>query len=68
MGSADAVWLKMLTAFGADTDGATAHILLFRIVYYLMPWTASLLVLYGRFSGVSEPALRWQRRLGGVSQ
>jgi phosphatidylglycerol lysyltransferase len=63
LGSADAVWLKMLTTYGAGPNEATAHILLFRLVYYLMPWTASLLVLYARFSGASEPLLRWQRRL-----
>jgi phosphatidylglycerol lysyltransferase len=63
LGSADAVWLKMLTTYGAGPNEATAHILLFRLVYYLMPWTGSLLVLYARFSGASDPLLRWQRRL-----
>ncbi|MEX2220037.1 MAG: phosphatidylglycerol lysyltransferase domain-containing protein [Phycisphaerales bacterium] len=63
LGSADAVWIKVLSTYGVDPSNAAAHILLFRLVYYLMPWTVSLMILYARFAGSSEPLLRWQRRL-----
>jgi phosphatidylglycerol lysyltransferase len=63
LGSADAVWLKMLVAYSGDSPGAVAHIVLFRLIYYIMPWTVSLIVLYARFAGTTEALLRWQRRL-----
>lgn len=63
LGSADAVWLKMLTAAGVETNVALAQVLLFRCVYFLLPWTCSLLALYARFAGAGEAMLDWQRRI-----
>jgi phosphatidylglycerol lysyltransferase len=63
MGSADAVWLKMLVNQGVETNLAAAHILLFRILFYLFPWFISLIGLYLKFTGQGELVMRWQRRL-----
>lgn len=63
MGSADAVWLKMLVNQGVDTNLAAAHILLFRMVFYLFPWFISLVGLYVNFTGQGDLVMRWQRRL-----
>jgi phosphatidylglycerol lysyltransferase len=63
MGSADAVWLRMLTRQGVETNLAAAHILLFRFIFYLLPWFVSLIGLYLQFSGQGELVMRWQRRL-----
>jgi phosphatidylglycerol lysyltransferase len=63
LGSADAVWLKLLAADGINESTAAAHIVLFRLVFYIMPWLASLLGLYIYFSGRAEALMRWQRRV-----
>lgn len=38
LGSADAAWLYGLTEAGNEPDVAAAGILLFRVVFYLLPW------------------------------
>lgn len=63
MGSADAIWLKLLTGGGVDPSTAAAHILLFRLIFYIAPWAVSLVGLYVFFSGRTPWMMRWQRRL-----
>lgn len=63
LGSADAIWLKMLTAQGVTSSAAAAHIVLFRLVFYLAPWAISLLGLYVNFAGKTQRLMRWQRRV-----
>lgn len=42
LGSADAVWLKLQVADGRAASTAAAHVLLFRLVYTILPWALSL--------------------------
>jgi phosphatidylglycerol lysyltransferase len=63
LGSADAVWLKLLTDAGLPSSTAAAHILLFRLTMYVAPWLASLLGLYVQFAGRTDALMRWQRRV-----
>lgn len=42
LGAMDLVLLVALNAYGADPDRALAALLLYRIFYYLLPWTAGL--------------------------
>jgi len=63
IGSADAVWLKLLTGYGEGPSTAAAHILLFRSIFYIVPWAVSLVGLYVFFSGRAPWMIRWQRRL-----
>lgn len=63
LGSADAVWLKMLTHAGVTSATAGAVIVLFRVVFYITPWALSLLVLYVLLARRWAPALVWQRRI-----
>lgn len=68
LGSADAVWFKMLTLAGAPSELAAAQILLFRFVFYLLPWGVALFSMYALFGGRWKHAARWQRRvLAGAS-
>ncbi len=39
LGAADAVWLKALTLAEEDSETAAAQIMLFRVVYYIVPWS-----------------------------
>lgn len=63
LGSADAVWLAMLTHAGVGSATAGAVIVLFRLVFYVLPWALSLLVLYVLLARRWAPALVWQRRI-----
>jgi phosphatidylglycerol lysyltransferase len=45
LGSADAVWLKMTSAQGSTAANSAAQVLLFRCVYFLWPWTLSIVGL-----------------------
>lgn len=45
LGAADAIWLKSLTAGGANAETAAAQIMLFRVVYYIVPWSIALAAL-----------------------
>jgi phosphatidylglycerol lysyltransferase len=63
IGSADAVWLKMLSINGLDPSVAAALIFLFRLVFYIVPWLVSLVGLYIFFAGRTDALMRWQRRL-----
>jgi phosphatidylglycerol lysyltransferase len=63
LGTADAVWLAQLARSGVSHADAGAVVVLFRAVFYAMPWVASLLVLYGWFLGRSERLRAWQRRI-----
>ncbi len=44
LGSADATWLIVLTNGGSAPDEAAAVILLFRLLFYILPWAAAVLV------------------------
>jgi phosphatidylglycerol lysyltransferase len=63
LGSADAVWLKLLSAEGLDGSTAAAQIVLFRMLFYVSPFLVSLLGLYVVFAGRTEVRMRWQRRV-----
>jgi len=63
IGSADAVWLKLLAHAGATTEQAAAQILLFRIVFYLTPWVTAMVVMYLLFAARWRRAAKWQRRV-----
>ncbi|MCC6676162.1 MAG: bifunctional lysylphosphatidylglycerol flippase/synthetase MprF [Phycisphaerales bacterium] len=63
LGSADAVWLNMLTGPGVSTDTAAAQVLLFRLTFYIVPWAASLIGLYIMFTGTRVRAGLWRRRI-----
>jgi phosphatidylglycerol lysyltransferase len=41
LGSADTVWLKLHVADGRSASTAAAHVLLFRLVYTILPWALS---------------------------
>ncbi|HEY3174832.1 MAG TPA: bifunctional lysylphosphatidylglycerol flippase/synthetase MprF [Candidatus Polarisedimenticolia bacterium] len=47
-GSADAFWLFSLSAEAGGHDHVLAALLLYRCVYYLLPWAIATLVLAGR--------------------
>ncbi|BAM03700.1 lysylphosphatidylglycerol synthase domain-containing protein [Phycisphaera mikurensis] len=68
LGSADAVWLKMLAAGGAGEERAAAAVVVFRAVFYLLPWAVALTIFYALLGRSGERALRWQRRVlaGGL--
>jgi phosphatidylglycerol lysyltransferase len=63
LGSADAVWLKLLAINGLGPSVAAAQIFLFRLVFYVAPWAVSVLGLYVYFSGRAPALMRWQRRV-----
>lgn len=63
LGTADAAWLKLETMFGLATSDAAAHVLLFRGVFYLVPWSVSLIALYVYLVRRSASAERWLRRV-----
>lgn len=63
VGSADAVWLKMLMADGVAASDAAAMVFLFRLVFYIAPWAVSTIALYLIFAGRWAHAERWQRRV-----
>ena len=62
LGSADAVWLRMLSTGAAAASDAPATIVVFRAVFYLAPWAAAMAVFYVLFSRAGGAAGRWQRR------
>jgi phosphatidylglycerol lysyltransferase len=41
LGSADTVWLKLQVADGRSASTAAAHVVLFRLVYTILPWALS---------------------------
>lgn len=49
LGSADAVWLNMLTRPGVPRDAAAAQVVLFRLAFYIIPWMVSLGLIAGVF-------------------
>ena len=57
LGSADAVWLKTLTLDGASAETTAAQIMLFRVIYYILPWMIAALALNIIF------AEQWKRLL-----
>ena len=63
LGSADAVWLKLLAHAGASPEQAAAHILLFRIIFYLTPWAVAMVMMYTLFAVRWKHAAKWQRRI-----
>ncbi len=63
IGSADAVWMKVLTLDGVDAARAAAVVLVFRFTFYVVPWAASFLLLYVWALSQSERLRFWQRRL-----
>lgn len=63
LGAADAVWLKLLTFLGVAHNESAAVILLFRAVFYLLPWVASFIILYTALAGHSARVRLWQRRV-----
>lgn len=48
LGSADAYWLVALGGVAGGHDRVLAALLLYRCVYYILPWAAATLVLAGR--------------------
>ncbi len=56
LGSADAVWLKTLTIAEDDSETAAAQIMLFRMVYYIVPWSIAAGAIAVIFAD------RWTRR------
>jgi phosphatidylglycerol lysyltransferase len=48
LGSADAYWLVTLSAATGGHDRVLAALLLYRLVYYVLPWAVASLVLTGR--------------------
>jgi len=67
IGSADAVWISLLSGDNVSVSTATAAVLLFRLVLYVMPWLLSLVLLFLMFSGASDVAVVWQRHLVAVA-
>jgi phosphatidylglycerol lysyltransferase len=67
IGSADAVWISQLSGDGVSVSAATAAILLFRFVLYIVPWVLSLVVLFLMFSAASDIGVAWQRRIVGAA-
>ena len=63
VGSADAVWLKMLVADGVASADAAAMVFLFRLIFYVAPWAVASVALYLIFAGRWAHAVRWQRRV-----
>ena len=63
VGTADAAWLKLATVGGLDPSAAAAHILVFRGMFYLIPWSISLIMLYVVLVRQSVRAERWLRRV-----
>lgn len=63
LGSADAVWFRGFDLLGVGRDGALAGILAFRVGFYVLPWVASLIVLYTALAMRSARLRRWQRRV-----
>ncbi len=63
LGSADLVWHNLMVRAGTDGSAAAACVLLFRAVFYVLPWVTSLLVMYTMFAGRSDAVLKWQRRI-----
>lgn len=58
LGAADAVWLRLQTAAGAERSAATAQVLVFRICFYVVPWLVSLVAipaLLSRRGGAAPP-------------
>jgi len=45
LGTADATWLLRLTRAGVPSATAAAHVVLFRLTFYIVPWLLSLLVI-----------------------
>lgn len=63
IGSADGVWFKGFSLLGVGHESAGAVVLLFRAVFYLLPWIGSLIVFYIVLIRESEVARDWQRRI-----
>lgn len=63
MGTADAIWLHRLASASATPDLALAVAVLFRMTFYIVPWSIGLVVLYVTFTRKSPAAAVWQRRL-----
>lgn len=63
LGSADAVWVQLMSAGGVGEEAAAAQAMAFRITFYLAPWVGSLLALYTMFTRAAGRAAEWQRRI-----
>ncbi len=67
LGSADAAWLYGLTHAGGDSgyeaDVAAAGILLFRVVFYLLPWAIAAAVTLTLAGQRLEGAANWRPRV-----
>lgn len=63
LGTADAAWLKLETMLGLATSDAAAHVLLFRGLFYLVPWSVSLVAMYVYLVRRSASAEKWLRRV-----
>lgn len=60
LGSADAVWVSLLSSAGADEEASAAQAVAFRCAFYLIPWVCSLPVVLalwreGRRTGITPP-------------
>ncbi len=67
LGSADATWLLGLTEAGNEPDVAAAGILLFRVVFYLLPWAIAAAITLTLAGPKLEDAANWRPRvLAGV--
>jgi len=63
LGSADAVWVSLLSHAGVSEEVAAAQAVAFRLTFYLAPWAGSLLALYAMFTRGRGRAAEWQRRI-----
>lgn len=63
LGTADATWLSLETLGGVSPSDAAAHILLYRGLFYLLPWSISLIALYVVLVRRSARTERWLRRV-----
>ena len=63
LGSADATWLYGLTEAGHEADVAAAGIVLFRAVFYLLPWVVAAIVTLTVAGPRFEDSAAWRARV-----
>lgn len=66
LGSADASWLYGLTESGFEPDVAAAGILLFRVVFYLLPWVIAAAITLTIAGPRFEEASAWRPHVLGM--
>lgn len=62
LGTADAIWLHLLSKPNTANETAAA-ITLFRAIFYFLPWTISAIAAYVYLVGNKDIAVQWQRRI-----